>query len=269
MLKQPQLPEGERRPFVPGQSRLEWNEAGTHVAVEVFDESGKLDLNGADPKMLEQLFLNFGLDFNAAHSLAQAIEDWRDPDDETRLGGAESLYYLGLPQPYRPANQDFESVEELLLVRGVTPALLYGGYRVTENGNVQRQLGLIDCLTVNTRGAAVNINYAPWPVLMSVPKMSPAVAQFMMEGRSHKPFATVSEFQHDYPVLLDGDTLSHLTAGSAGPYTLIASATTADGITARVRAIVQVSGLDLKLPDGRLQPGPPFLIHQWDDSYVR
>jgi len=269
MLKQPQLPQGEPRPFVPGSNRLEWDEAGTHVTVNVFDESGKIDLNAAPPQMLEQLFLNFRMDFNAAHALAAAIEDWRDADDETTVAGAESLYYLGLPQPYRPANRNFESVEELLLVRGVSPTLFYGGYRVASNGNVERQLGLVDCLTVDTRGVAVNINYAPMPVLMTVPKMSPAVAQFMIEGRAKKPFASVQEFQHDYPVLLDGDTLSHLTAGSSGPYTLVVSATAADGITARVRAVVQVAGLDTKLPNGRLEPGPPFLIREWDDSYVR
>jgi general secretion pathway protein K len=269
MVKQPQIPHGERRPFVPGLNHLEWDEAGMHVSVQVFDESGKLDLNGAQPEMLEQLFLNLGMEFNAAHSLVAAIQDWRDSDDETRTAGAESLYYLGLPRPYRPANQDFQSVEELLLVRGVTPAMLYGGYRVMPDGRVERKPGLMDCLTVHAPGSSVNINYAPLPVLLAVPKLSPAVAQFMLEGRARGPFGSVSDFQHDYPVLLDGDTLSHLTAASSGPYTLIASATTADGVTAHVRAVVQVDNLETRLPGGRLQPGPPFLIHEWDDSYVR
>lgn len=272
MLKQPTRSQGEARPFVAGQQRLEWDDAGEHIVVDVMDETGKVDLNAAPPRMLEQLFLNLGLDFNSAHGLVEAIEDWRDPDDDTRLAGAESLYYLGLPQPYRPANQDFRSVDELLLVRGVTPELLYGGYRVGQDGTVERQFGLIDCLTVSTHSQQVNINYAPLPVLLAVPGMSPKVAQFMIEGRARKPFASVSDFVHDYPVLLSGETLSSLSAGSAGPYTLVASATAADGITARVRAIVQVNGLSITTRIGttrRVQAGPPFLIHEWDDSYVR
>ena len=269
MLKQPTLAQGRPMPFVEGQSRLQWNDAGQRIAIDIADESGKLDLNAAPPQMLEQLFMNLGMPFDAAHALTAAIEDWRDNDDDTRPFGAESLYYAGLSKPYRPANQDFQSVEELLLVRGVTPGLLYGGYTVGEDGNVERQLGLADCLTVNSGSSQVNINYAPLPVLMAVPNMTPMTARFIIEGRARKPFASVSEFTHDYPVLLTGDSMSHLTAGSSGPYTVIASATAEDGITARVRAVVQVNGLTVRGADGQMHPGKPFLIHEWDDSYVR
>lgn len=269
MVKQPMLPNGDPRPFRPGQSRIEWDDAGDHIAVDVIDESGKLDLNGAPPEMLERLFLNLGMDFKSAHALVAAIQDWRDVDDDTRMDGAESLYYLSLPQPYRPANQDFKSVDELLLVRGVTPSMLYGGYQVRPDGNVERRLGLIDCLTVAMRGSTVNINYAPLPVLLAVPGMSPVTANFIVEGRARRPFASVSDFQHDYPIVLNGETLSHLTGGSHGPYTLIASATAPDGVTARVRAVVQVNDLDIQISRRETQQGPPFLFHQWDDSYVR
>ena len=57
---------------------------------------------------------------------ADAILDWIDEDDEPRPFGAESEYYSGLPTPYEPANGPLQSVEELLLVRGVTPELLFG-----------------------------------------------------------------------------------------------------------------------------------------------
>ena len=267
MVKQPMLQHGEARPFVAGQSRLEWDDAEQHIAVDVMDETGKLDLNTASPEMLERLFLNLGIDFDHAHALTAAIEDWRDPDDEARPAGAESLYYLGLPHPYRPANRDFESVDELLLVRGVTPQLLYGGYVVRQDGGVENQLGLADCLTVNSHDSTVNINYAPLPVLMSVPGMTPNAAAMIVEGRKRKPFDSVDQFVHDYPVFLGGETISHLKGGSTGPYTLVASATAADGVTARVRAIVQVSGLEVV--GGKRVVPELFLIRQWDDSYVR
>lgn len=57
---------------------------------------------------------------------AEAILDWIDKDDQPREYGAESEYYSTLPTPYRPANGPLHSVEELLLVRGVTPTLLFG-----------------------------------------------------------------------------------------------------------------------------------------------
>lgn len=58
--------------------------------------------------------------------VADAILDWLDEDDETRALGAESDYYASLPTPYGCANGPIHSVEELLLVRGVAPTLLFG-----------------------------------------------------------------------------------------------------------------------------------------------
>ncbi len=58
--------------------------------------------------------------------IADAILDWLDEDDIPKEFGAESEYYTTLPTPYSPANGPLQSVEELLLVRGVTPTLLFG-----------------------------------------------------------------------------------------------------------------------------------------------
>ena len=57
--------------------------------------------------------------------IASAILDWLDEDDDTEIG-AEVGYYSGLTPPYAPKNGPLETVEELLLVRGVTPQLLFG-----------------------------------------------------------------------------------------------------------------------------------------------
>ena len=57
---------------------------------------------------------------------ADAILDWLDDDDEVREFGAELDYYSGVDPPYAPRNGPPETVEELLLVRGVTPDLLFG-----------------------------------------------------------------------------------------------------------------------------------------------
>jgi len=58
--------------------------------------------------------------------VADAILDWLDEDDEARPNGAELEFYTTLPTPYAPKNGPIDSVEELLLVRGVTPQLLFG-----------------------------------------------------------------------------------------------------------------------------------------------
>lgn len=61
--------------------------------------------------------------------IADAILDWIDADTLPREFGAESEFYAELPQPYRVANRLPGSLEELLLVRGVTRELLFGADR--------------------------------------------------------------------------------------------------------------------------------------------
>lgn len=84
--------------------------------------------------------------------IADAILDWIDEDEEMRPYGAESDYYTTLPTPYSAANGPLQSVEELLLVRGVTPTLLFGA-DVNRNGvldaDEQQRFGV----SVETPGA--------------------------------------------------------------------------------------------------------------------
>lgn len=58
--------------------------------------------------------------------IAEAILDWLDSDDHPGELGAEGEYYSTLNPSYSPRNGIPESIEELLLVKGVTRRLLYG-----------------------------------------------------------------------------------------------------------------------------------------------
>jgi DNA uptake protein ComE-like DNA-binding protein len=57
---------------------------------------------------------------------ADAILDYLDTDSEQREFGAENEYYSSLEPAYACKNGPLETVDELLLVKGVTPDLLYG-----------------------------------------------------------------------------------------------------------------------------------------------
>ncbi|HEX4590190.1 MAG TPA: hypothetical protein VH120_09705 [Gemmataceae bacterium] len=94
----------------------------------VTDESGKINPNAlmqVDPtgKVLHDALMKLP---NMTEDVADAICDWIDPDDEPRANGAENDYYMGLSPGYRCKNGPLDSLEELLLVRGVTPDLLFG-----------------------------------------------------------------------------------------------------------------------------------------------
>ena len=90
------------------------------------DEGSKVNINTASRDMLGRLP-------GMTAEIADSIIDWRDEDEDAGENGAESTYYGALPRPYRCKNAPFETVEELLLVKGVTPEVLYG-YDANRNG---------------------------------------------------------------------------------------------------------------------------------------
>lgn len=115
------------------------------------DESSKLNLNIL-PKM-DELQPGGGVQLLMAlpdmtEDVAEAILDWIDLDDEPRELGAESDYYVSLSPPYLAKNGALVSVEELLLVRGVTPELLFGN-DVNRNGMIDDD-ELIEQLSVGS-----------------------------------------------------------------------------------------------------------------------
>lgn len=83
------------------------------------DEGGKIDVNTASEEMLA------GLECLPPDAL-DAILDYRDGDSDTRAGGAEQEDYDRLPHPYVIPNGPLSTIEELLLVKGMTGALVYG-----------------------------------------------------------------------------------------------------------------------------------------------
>lgn len=85
----------------------------------VDDEGGKVNINTASATTLLMLP-------GMTPDIADAIVDWRDEDDTPQPYGAESAHYGSLQPPYRAKNEPFETVEELLLVKGVTPEVMYG-----------------------------------------------------------------------------------------------------------------------------------------------
>ena len=93
-----------------------------------------------------------------AGEVADAILDWRDPDDETRLNGVESDYYLGLSQPYGAKNAPLDSLDELRLIKGVTEEMYFGG---TEDFPI----GMIDIFSVFNRRSALSVRSASPEVL--------------------------------------------------------------------------------------------------------
>jgi competence ComEA-like helix-hairpin-helix protein len=104
---------------------------GGSIIYGISDEESRLNLNTASAYQLTNLA-------GMTSDILGAIIVWRSgapqnadaqngaTQDSATPGGANSDYYLSLRPPYLARNGPFQTVRELLMVRGVTPALLLG-----------------------------------------------------------------------------------------------------------------------------------------------
>ncbi|HSS66036.1 MAG TPA: hypothetical protein VLS27_16540 [Gammaproteobacteria bacterium] len=102
---------------------LQWRFGGGRVIISLQDETAKIDLNHADPQLLRSLFMVVGVGQDEATALADAVVDFRDPDDATQLNGAEDDDYSAAGLVWDAKDAPFVAIDELQQVLGMTPEL--------------------------------------------------------------------------------------------------------------------------------------------------
>ena len=128
---------------------------GAEGQAGLVDEERKINLNEVNAEILSRLLrIAAGLDEQKAQALAYGLLDWADSDSfySHPQYGAESGEYENLKFPYTAKNLPYESIDELLLVKGMTPELFEQ---------------IKPFVTVYGTGA-VNINTAPREVLAAL-----------------------------------------------------------------------------------------------------
>jgi general secretion pathway protein K len=210
--------------------------------VRVVDESGKINLNRVDEASLRQTFVNLGFEVKPSEELTDTILDWRDTDSLVRLHGAESDDYLGQRTPYPAKDGPFDTLDELLLVRGVTPALFYG----------REGPGLRDLFTVYSAGASnsPNLLTASALVIRAVLGIDEEMAEDLVRRRVDATATDIGSLfssgsgarglNFGLPAVVTVDSIGYLGAG---------------GITRRVSAVVQRQGVN------------GFRFLRWQDRY--
>jgi len=138
--------------------------AGTY-RVRLVDESSKINLNRADENLLRRIFLNLGIEESLIGVLIDSIMDWRDQDDLHRTNGAEDEYYLSLIPSYTAKNGSFDSLEELLWVKGVSADLFYGYESTGRPDRDSPRVGLREIFSVDSPIDRVNLRTASAPVI--------------------------------------------------------------------------------------------------------
>ena len=159
--------------------------------VEIIPEAAKLDVNKALPEELYRLIAALGVEPERAQQITLGIVDWRSPLGQD--ASAIDQYYLSLTPSFRARHASFEEIEELLLVRGVTPDIFYGTYIPVpdaERGGGPRlapRAGLVDCLSVFGSTQQVDANTAS-PAVLAAIGLAPAAVNALLERRRNAPF---------------------------------------------------------------------------------
>jgi Type II secretion system (T2SS), protein K len=107
-------------------SPIETDPSGRTIRFGLVDESSKLNINLLPTLITDKAQARVALQYfpEMTPEIADAILDWIDADRTIREMGAEDETYSQLG--YKAKNGPLDSLDELLLVRGVTPQLLFG-----------------------------------------------------------------------------------------------------------------------------------------------
>jgi general secretion pathway protein K len=224
------VPDGRKYTLQLGDAALE---------IRVFDETGKVDLNGASQDLLARLLLALGVEDPRAHTLAGAIVDYRNPDNVLAPGGgggADDYASAGLP--YGPKNKPYETVSELQRVLGMDFAL----YQKLE-----------PYVTVYVSGDPTP-TFAQPPVLQALGMTPQSATAFLAQRQAWQPNAPGAP-----PVLPNGQPF--VVQPGTGIYEVSSRATLHDGTILAVDAIVRATQTG---PFGQL-----YVLTQWreGDSY--
>ena len=133
-----------------------------NVSIKIDDLGGKLDLNrlmtsGGNPDAYVKgrvIRLLDHLDIIDSESITDALIDWIDEDETPSTSGAESNYYRSLSPAYESKNAPFDTLKELLMVRGIdNETLELISPHVTIHGQAK--------INVNTATDAVLVAWVP------------------------------------------------------------------------------------------------------------
>ncbi len=165
------------------------------VTATVEDERAKLNLNALanlpDPQAKVPMILRYKRLFEYLQvdpRVVDAIVDWVDQDEIPEPDGAESNYYQTLRPPYRAANAPLQSLDELLLVKGVTPEMIA---RLVKYVTVYPAQG----------DSKVNLNTADPLVIRALDgRISPSMAGEIVQGRPYRNMQDLDRISSFEPI---------------------------------------------------------------------
>jgi general secretion pathway protein K len=222
--------------------------------VELIPESAKFNINQASPDELLRVVSAVSGDLVRAQQIVGAILDWR-------AGGYPSIfdqYYATIDPTFRARHASFQEIEELLLVRGMTPELYYGNYVPDGQGRLYATGGLRDSLSVWGSSGPFDVNTASSALMQAVGVPAPGAAAIIAR-RQILPFKSMGE------VGALGYPAPRLKIGGNVIWTLRGTARLKrpDGSPSEV---VRTAGAVVKILDPEVFPMMPVHVLRWYDD---
>ncbi|MCC5844780.1 MAG: general secretion pathway protein GspK [Verrucomicrobia bacterium] len=146
-------------------------------------ESGRRNVNRLERADWEAMLESNGVPEQLHDALIDCFLDFTDGNDLTRLNGAESDDPFYEERGYPVKNAPLETLEELLLIKGFTRAIVHGGNlgEFWDMPDVTVR-GIAPLLTVYGDGR-ININTATPEVLMTISGITEQQIERILEGR--------------------------------------------------------------------------------------
>jgi general secretion pathway protein K len=228
--------------------------------VQVFDEQSKLPINRLTEGQLRQVMELLEVESSDADVIVDSIVDWIDENDLHQLNGAESDYYESLTPPYLAKNGPMDRVEELLLVRGVTPELFYG---TPAEGDEPERPGLKDIFTTHSAGQ-VNVNTASQLALQSLMGLDDVQVQSVITRRDG--IDGIAGTDDDQPFRNESEALQQVGGLDAKAQQQLRQMATTKSSFFKVKSTGEVAGVKRTITVVMRRQGGQIAIVSWSEK---
>ena len=232
--------------------------AGGTIQARIIDEAGKIDLNGADPKLLWAAFASVGLDAGSATALIARIVEVRGTTQSAAVATTAALAPVGgdiyaghspFATPGAPSvpgtaattgpqrkRRGWQSVDQLRDPPSLSPAELRA---------------VAPLLTVYNPDGKVDVLTASRAVMLAIPGLGTAAIDMIMARRINATKDTIVAMQ---PLFGEASVFIKTTPGPA--YTVRIDAISGSGQRKALEAVIAASK----------SPNDPYLILDWRDG---
>jgi len=199
------------------------------IRVRLISEMGKIDINKANEELLTALMKSTDVELEKQQEIVSAILDWRDKDELIHINGAEKQQYEDAELSYSPANKDFQLIDELQMVLGMTH-------------DIYQQLKPL--ITVYSKQAQVDMNVASKEVITAIGNLDSATLDDYIQQR------TMSHQQQTsaplYPIA--GSSTKKQSGSDNQVYTIISQAQLFEEFTSGVKVTVKKASMESERP---------------------